>query len=150
MQPSSLSRKVLYMARGFIQGHGVGDDKPWVDIARLNFFEQHGDVPLDVGLAGLHREPFVHEGAEGHLVQHADVDAGDREGPAFAAAHDGFAEDVRPVCSRASPPACPIDNGVGCSGAMRFGSHRVDATVGAMAGGHLHETLLHMSLWCCR
>ncbi len=45
---------------------------------------------MHVGLAHLHRDALAERGAEGHLVEQAAVDAGDRHRSALAHGLDGL------------------------------------------------------------
>ena len=51
------------------------DQKCRIDLPLLDQLEQRLKVAVNVGLAGLHGQPFFHEGADRELVGEAAIDA---------------------------------------------------------------------------
>ena len=64
MQPSCLSRKVLYMSGPVFQRRRVGDDEGRVDLALLDPPQQIVGPAVHVGLAHADRQALVHGRAE--------------------------------------------------------------------------------------
>jgi hypothetical protein len=87
---------------GIVERQGVADDEGGVDFSLLDAFEQRRHVAHHVGLPGLHRKSFVHEGAHGNLVDEACIDTRNRDGATFLAGHDHLSQNDGAIHLQAS------------------------------------------------
>ncbi len=78
------------------------------------------------------------------LVNHSNVNAGDGNRARFAAAHDRFAEDMRPIGCEHEGGLCLIEDGVERSAAMRLAADGVYAAIGAASARHFLELVIDL------
>jgi hypothetical protein len=75
-----VAKLIVHLRRVFEIGR-MGDYEARIDFAVFDLFQRRFGVGLDVGLAHLEREAFVHRGADGDLVAHSNIDPWNREDP---------------------------------------------------------------------
>lgn len=93
-----LISKHLIRRRSLFEINAMGDHERGINLPRCNLFEQGFHVTLHVSLAGLHREPFVHESTERYFIREAHVFAGDGNGSSLATAHDCLSQHMSAIC----------------------------------------------------
>src|SRR5947208_9727591 len=120
----------------------MSDDEGRIDFVILDFLQQRPHVTLHVGLSHLEGDALVHGWAERKFVHEADVNAGNRDGPALAAAEDYFAQHVGAISAQECRLLSTIHQGIYAAANVRFGSNSINAAVWAAAVGHLHQAVI--------
>ena len=143
MQPSSLSRKVLYMAGPSSRPTVwvmTNDGSIWPSAMRCS---RSSVQRLTCVCPVLIVSALVHHRAERDLVDQAAVDAGDRQRAGRPAHIDHLAQHMRPVALDHHRLLDAVDHRVDRAQRMRFHADRVDALVRALAGGQLLQPVEH-------
>src|SRR5437879_5564362 len=83
--------------RPFLKSGAVRDDKGWINLTLFDPLHQLRHVMLNRRLGHSEGEAPIDRAAHRNLVQHAAVDADDRDRTEVAATLNGLAQDVRPV-----------------------------------------------------
>ena len=139
MQPSFLSRNVLYTSGAVVQRQPVGDDERRVDLAGLDLLQQRLEVALHVRLARLDRQPLVHRRRRtGSCRGSRRRRRGRRRVPPLRqhmiASRSTCARSVASIDRRLHL----VEHRVDAAGRVGLAADRVDAAVRAAALGHLH------------
>src|SRR5579859_3526795 len=136
--------ELLVIRRGVLNLHLVRNDKGRIDLSTLYSFEQRLHIAMHMGLAHPKGEALVHGGAEGELVDDADINAGDGDGAALATAEDNLAQDVGAIRSQEHGDFGAIQESVNATPGVRFGADGVNAAVRSSALGHFHQPVIDM------
>src|SRR5215831_5963423 len=103
-------------------------------------------IARHVRLPRLDAEPLGHGRAEWQLVEEAQVHAGNRYRAALLAAHDRFAEGVRPVGGEIGRDFHLVEHGIDAAPPVRLRAHRVDAAIRPASRREREEPLVDVAI----
>src|SRR5215469_14115015 len=143
-----LDALVLLVAKSFVglgslvEAEAVRDDHGWIDLAALNTFEQRLHVIQHLRLPHAEGQAFAEGRAPRPFVDHAAVNAGDRDGSAFAAGLNDFAQHHGAFAGETERLFGFIGH---CQrAAVSFHSHRLDASIRSTTARHFFQCLDHV------
>src|SRR5215510_14759557 len=131
--------------RRVVERHAMRHHKRRIDLARFDIAQQTREVLVDVCLAGLDRQPLVHRGAKGKLVDHAAVYAWHRHRSALAARINGLAQRAGSIRRHEGHGLDLVVEVINVR-SVRLHANRIDAGVGTDAAGHVPQLVEHVGI----